>query len=87
MAAWTYSAWRSQSTTAAQLSMLRLHMAEVADKISNERGADSFNVGSQSVTEYYKALVSDEKRLSSSAGAARNGGFSVARLVRGRDAR
>lgn len=85
--AWTHSGWASQATVALRLSELRLFMAEVLDKIGNEKGADSYSIGSSSLQQLYDTLVKQEAKLSASAGAATNGGFSVARLVRGRDAR
>lgn len=61
--AWTYADWKSQATLSLRLSRLRLHMAEVAQRIGNELGADGKNRGSFAVRLYYQDLQGEEKEL------------------------
>lgn len=80
--AWTYSDWTSQTTATARLTRLRLHMTEVADKISNERSGDGVSRGSGSLTQYYDGLRSQAERLESMPGVNGTGSVSNIRIVR-----
>lgn len=81
---WTYSAWPSQSTAAARLSMLRQHITEVSDQVGKERGADGFNESSNANQQYLNTLFARLDRLEAAAGST-NGGVSAARLGSRRD--
>lgn len=58
--AYTYHDWITQSTTAAQITRLRLHIAEVALLVGREVSADGKAVGSNSTQRYLDSLY---KRL------------------------
>ena len=47
MANWLYSGWRRESTSAAKLAMLALHIEEVEERLDVELSADSHSRSSQ----------------------------------------
>lgn len=79
---WTYSNWRSQTTPAAQLAQLKLHIQEVTDAISADISADGKSRSSGSLTTLLAAL---EKRFDQlvAAGAV-SGGTSYLKMRRTR---
>ncbi len=78
--AWTYSDWPTLATPALQLARLNLHIAEVADKVSNETSADGYSRGSSSLAQLLTQLYAERTRLSNTSGA--SGCMSRARFVR-----
>lgn len=84
MADWTYSDWTSQSTVAAQLTRLRLHITEVSNKVGNERAADGYSVGSGSLSQYLTLLMAQQDRLEAKPGADGKTNVSNIRLNRRR---
>lgn len=80
--AWTYADWPSQSTVALRLTRLRLHMAEVANKIGNEQSGDGYSKGSGSLSQYYQGLVNQAQRMESMPGSSGGGAVSNLRIVR-----
>lgn len=79
MAVYTYHDWITQSTTAGQITRLRLHIAEVALLVAREVSADGKSVGSNSTQRYLDSLY---KRLDGlmampDATGAVNGGMSL----------
>lgn len=83
--AYTYSAWASQSTTAAKLTMLQLHISEVSAQMGLDVSADGKSVSRSTLRVYLKDLQ-DEKRILMSlpdATGAVNGGTSFADFGRG----
>jgi hypothetical protein len=79
---WTYADGPSQSTVPLRLTRLRLHMAEVANQIGNERSGDGYSKGSGSLAQYYQGLVNQAQRLESMPGASGGGAVSNLRIVR-----
>ena len=77
--AWTYSDWVSQSTPAAQLARLNLHMKEVADSVGKELGSDGKTMSSAAVERMLDKLHIRRERLQSIAGGVA-GGVSLARF-------
>lgn len=75
--AWTYSNWRSQATAADQLASLKLHIQEVADKLSAEVGAHGYSKSTNVLNDYLKRLEDRADTLSAAAGTV-NGGVSLA---------
>jgi hypothetical protein len=63
--AWTYSDWPSQTTRAARLTRLRLHVAEVANDIGTEKSGHGYSEGSGSVVQYHASLTEQLQRLES----------------------
>jgi len=76
--AWTYSNWTSQSTSAARLTRLRLHVTEVSDKVGQELAADGKSVGSSALQAYLGALLTRMDKLEGRSASAIGGGVSVA---------
>jgi hypothetical protein len=67
MATWTYGAWRRQSGSSAQRSMLLLHIEEVQDKLSGFSLQSSGASSAQRfpLIDYLKTLNSELDRLDS----------------------
>ncbi|MEO1584750.1 MAG: hypothetical protein AAFR96_09290 [Planctomycetota bacterium] len=61
--AWSYSNWRQQPGDAARLERLRLHMQEVADKITVDVEGDGFKKLSSPVRLYYESLQKQHDEL------------------------
>lgn len=81
--AWTYSDWRSQTTSAAKLSRLRLHMQEITDAIHTRTvqvGADGKSLSRETLMGLLTSLEGQEKSLA--AAAATGGGRAYVRLSR-----
>lgn len=66
--AWTYSAWTQQPTAAARLSMLRQHITEVSDKITQEISSDGHSRSSSTLQAYLDGLFQHERRLEARTG-------------------
>ena len=79
---WTYADWPSQTTPAARLTRLRLHLAEVSNQIAAERSGDGYSRWSGSVTQYYAELQRQVTRLESMPGSDGGGAVSNLRVVR-----
>lgn len=79
--AWSYADWRSQATAALRLARLNLHMAEVAQKIGNERGGDGYSVGSGSLAAYLRQLEDRQAELEKRVERTANGGAIQVRMI------
>jgi hypothetical protein len=77
--AWTYSDWVSQSTPAAQLTRLNLHIKEVSDAVGNEIGSDGKSRSSAATERMLDRLHKHRERLQAIAGGV-GGGVSLARF-------
>ena len=78
--AWTYSDWRSQSTTAAQITRLKLHMTEVSDAFGPSVSGADMSVDRAEVRQYLKDLKDELAELEASPSACTNGGLSYVRV-------
>lgn len=63
MAQWSYSAWPQQSTAAARLAMLRQHITEVIDKLTQEVSSDGHSRSSSTLQAHLDSLYQHERRL------------------------
>lgn len=83
--AWTYNDWPSQSTTAAQVTRLKLHMEEVSEAIQADTSAGDRSRSSGNLVTYYQGLEARLKDLEArpDASGVVSGGISFARLRRG----
>jgi hypothetical protein len=81
MAAWTYSAWITQTDAAARLTMLRLHIQEVMDSVANPQSVNSSAHGMSrfDLQTYLGALLSREAAM---AGASSSVGLATFRRAR-----
>lgn len=59
--AWSYSDYVTLDYGAARLSQLRLHMQEVADKLSAEMGTSSKNYSTNAIQSYLTSLRKAER--------------------------
>lgn len=66
--AWTYSAWPQQSTAAARLAMLRQHITEVTDKLTQEVSSDGHSRSSSTLQAHLDRLYDQEDKLAAAAG-------------------
>jgi len=83
--AWTYSNWITQSTAAAQLASLRLHVQEVSDKAASaDVAADGKSASYGNLTQYLQSLLSHVNRLENVTGTGAVNGMQVSqtRLTR-----
>lgn len=78
--AWTYSDWDQQTTPAARLSRLSLHIKEVTDKIAANVSADGKSRDSSSLNQLLTTLNKRYDQLLSAAGTA--GGISIVKFRR-----
>lgn len=76
--AWTYNNWSSQSTTAARLASLRLHIDEVSAQIGKEISADGKAVSTNALQVYLTGLWGQRDKLEQRPDAGINGGVSLA---------
>lgn len=81
--AWSYSDWPTLSTTALKLARLNLHIAEVADRIGNERTAGEYSTGSGTLGGYMTTLLAQQARLEAKPGTSCTSNLRVVRRGRG----
>lgn len=69
MALWSYSDWITQTTDAARLERLRLHIQEVSEHVMSSETPNVVKIGAVS-DEYVRGLRAEEQRLTARAEAA-----------------
>jgi hypothetical protein len=81
MAAYAYSAWASQSTPTAQLTMLNLHIGEVSALMNGaDVSADGKSISRSTLQQYLNSLYTRADKLASDGAGVTNGGVMLARF-------
>lgn len=78
--AWTYSDWRSQTTTAAQIARLKLHIQELTDAFGPNVSGSDMSVDRSALPQMIQALELKLAELERSPSLRVGGGVSYARI-------
>ena len=63
MATWNYSSWITETSVATRLTQLRLHIAEVTERINTEISGDGKAESSNTLGSYLQMLLRKEREL------------------------